>query len=221
MKILVSVLLCVLVTKNIAHASTGDTNTQASADAAKAIKQISAYQDEASKLSAAAVFSQLEILISLRRSKQQSGSSPFALDDDLIKSVGYASDLEARRKDGNPEGAYYHGVYNLRICGGLELGDTEGNFTHTVRECFIESLDSFKIASAARMGSASFSIGRMYEKGWGVLPSKLAAADWFTKAAQQFSESSSREQALTSIEAALTVAPDHPEALRLKNRLVK
>jgi TPR repeat protein len=197
----------------------GDTTNNESAN--EAMKRMSAYQEEASRLKASSVFAELEKLRTVLAIKQQSSKSVFVLDDDTYKATGYAMDLQARRKVNDAAGAYYYGVYNLRVCGGLQSADKGGQFSDTVKQCFLESLESFKVASTAKMGAASFNVGRMYESGWGVLPSKLVAADWFVKAAQQFTEASSREEALTAIEAALTAVPDHPQALKLKKAFLQ
>jgi hypothetical protein len=147
----------------------------------------------------------------LRAIKQQSSKSIFTFDEDTYKGVGYAADLQVRRKAGDAAGAYYYGVYNLCVCGGLDFADKERNLSGAVDQCLLESLESFKVASAGHMGVASFNIGRMYEKGWGVSPSQFVAADWFARAARQHNESGSRDEALASVEAALRVVPDHSE----------
>jgi len=82
-------------------------------------------------------------------------------------------------------------------------------------------LESFKIASESGIAQASFDIGTMYEKGWGVTKSNYLSAEWFIKAANKHISDGEREGALVSIEAALNVVPDHPAALRLKAQLLK
>ena len=196
-------------------------NVEAKVSAENAIKQMRAYQDEAAKLNASSVFAELEKLRTVLALKQQTNKSIFLIDDDTNKATGYAMDLKARRDANDPYGSYYYGVYNLRVCGGLESTDTGRQFTDAVKKCFLESLESFKIASTSQIGEASFNIGRMYEKGWGVSPSKFVSAEWFAKAARQFNESGARDESLASIEAALNLVPDHPEALRLKKAKIK
>ncbi len=100
MKILAKVLLCALLAKNVAFAIADDATAKASADAA--IKQMSTYQEEASKLGAAVVFAELERLHTLLAIKQQSSNSFFVLDEDTNKAAGYAAALQARRKTGDP-----------------------------------------------------------------------------------------------------------------------
>jgi TPR repeat protein len=129
-------------------------------------------------------------------------------------------ELERRCKENEPEAAFFYGIYNWRICGGIESANNS-QFDNVLKNCWLESLESLKVASNAKIAEASFNIGRVYEKGWGVLPSKLVAADWYVKAAQQFNETGSRDEALTSIESALNAVHDHPAALRLKNVLLK
>ena len=182
--------------------------------------RISLYQEEASKLSTSDVYKEIEKQRTILAVKNISGGTGFTLDEDILKATGYVSELQARRKNNEPAAAFYYGIYNWRICGVLESSN-KGQLDSTVKDCWNESLESLKVASNAKTAEASFNIGQMYEKGWGVLSSKLVAADWYIKAAQQFNDSDSRSGTLTAIEAALNAVPDHPAALRLKKALLK
>jgi hypothetical protein len=53
------------------------------------------------------------------------------------------------------------------------------------------------------------------------MPSKLVAAEWFVKAADQYNKDGSRDEALASVEAALNSVPDHPAALKLRSAMLK
>jgi TPR repeat protein len=142
------------------------------------------------------------------------------MDEDSYKAGGYAVALEERRKDKEPSGAFYFGVYNWRICGGMQSVD-KGQLGDAVKNCWLESFESFKLASTTGIPAASFNIARMYENGWGVMPSKLVAAEWFVKAADQYNKDGSRDEALASVEAALNSVPDHPAALKLRSAMLK
>ncbi len=199
-----------------AHSADADTKSQAN----EAVERMSFYRDEASKLSSSAIFKEMERLRNIQALKNQSAGLTFAMDEDSFKSVGYATALEARRKTNEPAGAFFWGAYNWRICGVMQGAD-KGQLGDAVKNCWLESLESFKVASAGEISGASFNIARLYEKGWGVTPSKLVAAEWFVKAANQYNKDGSREEALTSVEAALDMVPDHPAALRLRNAMLK
>jgi TPR repeat protein len=197
-----------------AAALTADDSTKTTEEVSR---QISFYQEEASKLGTSDIYKELKKQLTIL-----SGLSfgEFTSEEDTIKAVGYFRELEARRKANEPAAAFYYGIYNWRICNGLESGD-KAKFADVAKNCWLESLESLKVASNAQIAEASFNIGRMYEEGWGVSPSKFVAADWFVKAAQQFKHSDSRDGTLMSTEAALNIVPDHPAALRLKKALLK
>ena len=82
-------------------------------------------------------------------------------------------------------------------------------------------MPAFKRASDAKIADATFNIAKLYESGFGVSPSKLAAAEWYVKSADQYNKDKSREEALTSLERALDLVPDHPAALRLRKAMLK
>jgi TPR repeat protein len=152
--------------------------------------------------------------------KNQNAKNIFAMDDDTYKAAGYAAALESRRKTDEPAAAFFYGVYNTRICNGLQSVD-KGQLSDGVKKCWLDSLASFKVASNAQIAAASFNIAKMYEGGSGVMPSKLVAADWYVKAADQYNREGARDEALTSVEAALNSVPDFPAALRLKQAMLK
>lgn len=196
-------------------------DTEAKAAAQNALNEMKMYQEEAKKLDASSVFSEMEKLREAISLKQKLKKTLFFIDADTNKVAGYFMNLKERREANDPYGAYYYGLYNLRICGGFKAGNTNGELSESVNKCFLDSLESFKTASAGQVPEASFNIGRMYEKSWGVSASKLVSADWFIKAAKQFNDGKSREGALASVEAALNLVPDHPEALRFRMALIK
>ncbi|MDO9161525.1 MAG: hypothetical protein Q8N35_09975 [Methylococcaceae bacterium] len=200
------------------HAVLAENNASNSAE--EGFRRMTFYQDEASKLSASWIYKGLEKQRGILAAKTQLGISEFVFDEDTYKATGYVMELERRRKENDPAASFYYGIYNWRVCSGFESG-SKGQFDSDVKYCWLDSLESLKVASNAKIAEASFNIGQMYEKGWGVLSSKLVAADWYVRAAQQFNDSGSRDEALISIESALNAVHDHPAALRLKNMLLK
>lgn len=186
--------------------------------ASDASQRMAFYEDEASKLSTTDVFKEIQRRLAIQDAKPK-GSSLLEFNEDTYKTVGYVSELAKRRSRNEPLAAFYHGLYNWRVCAGLAVGLGQQN--SAVQACWQESLASYKIASNASIAPASFNIGRMYENGLGVTTSKFAAAEWYVKAANQYNELQVRDEALTSLEAALKAVPDHPAALRMKNVLLK
>ncbi|WP_316674915.1 hypothetical protein [uncultured Tolumonas sp.] len=176
------------------------------------------YKQEALKLAAPQVFDEIERLRTIIALKNRGSAIPDLTDDDTLKAGGYASALEAKRNAKEPYGAYYWGRHNSRICSVLETNKSTGD---AGQRCWVETFESFKIASDGGIPRSSFNIGLMYENGWGVNKSKYIAAEWYIKAAEKYMIDGFREGALEAMEAALRVAPEHPAALRLKARLLK
>jgi TPR repeat protein len=193
---------------------------QASASANEASQRISFYEAEASKMTSLEISKELEKQRAIQVVKNTDGAKLFAMDEDTFKGTGYAMALEKRKKSNEPEGAFYYGNHNWHLCSGLQRLD-KGQLGDTVKKCWLDSFESFKIASNAQLAPASFNIARMYENGYGVMQSKLVASEWFVKAAEQFIKSNARDEALTAIEAALNLTPDHPAALRLRKSMLK
>jgi TPR repeat protein len=192
----------------------------AQTNANKTIEQMKFYEAEAAKLPASEIFKVLELEREEMHKKSQNGASMWSLDEANIKAVGYASALNKRREAGDAYAALYDGVYNTRVCRGLQLG-SKGQQTSAVSDCWQSSLAAFKIASTAGIADGARNVAIMYENGNGVVASKLVAAEWHVKAANQFLASGARDAALISLEAALKLEPDHPSALRLKSNILK
>ena len=186
----------------------------------EAIQRMTFFRDEAAKLSSAEIFKELERQRNILALKSQAKGFSLLMDDDSFKSSGYAAALEDRQKNKEPSGAFYFGVYNWRLCSVMQ-GVDKGQLGDTVKDCWLQSLESFKLASSAQIPAASLNIARLYENGWGVAPSKLVAAEWYVKAANQYNGEGSRDEALSSVEAALNLVPDHPAALKLRSAMLK
>lgn len=180
-----------------------------------------AAQQEAEKMSTTDVYNELERLdaatasrIALNPETWLSGS------DDDQRGYGFSAVLNNRRDKGEVAASFYFGIRNWKYCQVLQKLD-KGQMGNQIADCWKKSLDSFKVASAANVPAATFNIARMYENGFGVIVSKYAAADWYVKSAEQYNKAGSRDEALTSLEAALTAVPDHPAALRLRKVMLK
>lgn len=211
-------LLCALAVALCSVMST--TAAQTPSNASGIIERIRLFETEASKRPSYEIADEIERQRTVIAIKQRSGQSLFAMDDGTIKTTGYVQALKQRRDAKEPAGSFYYSAYNLRICGGLQLANAT-DLGDTVKQCLLESLNGFKVASDAGRGDASFSVGRMYERGWGVIASRLVAAEWFLKAANQHNLAGARDDALTAVEAALAAVPDHPPAIKLRASMLK
>jgi len=147
-------------------------------------------------------------------------SSVFVTTDDDMRAISYAAVLQIRSESGDPYASFYYGIRQWDFC--LQLERQNGNnFTKQASQCWQDILPAFKRASDAQIADASFNIGKLYENGFGVQPSKLVAAKWYVKSAEQYNKVKFRDEALIAIERALDLVPDHPAAIRLRNAMVK
>lgn len=148
-----------------------------------------------------------------------SGGSAFAnlMAPELVRATAFTTALERRAAAGDAQAAFYAGLRRLNMCNGM----AKANMGASARECQAEAMQYFEQAHRAGIAEATYNIGTMYENGEGVLPSKLAASDWYYQAAQRYSVVGDRSRALTALEAALAAAPDHGPAKRLRSELMK
>lgn len=147
-------------------------------------------------------------------------SAVFQIADDDMRAISYASVLQKRGESGDPYASFFYGVRQWDFC--LQLQRQQGDgWTKQAKECWQGVLPAFKRASDAQIADASFNIGKLYENGFGVLPSKLVAAEWYVKSAEQYNKAKSRDEALTAVEKAVDLVPDHPAALRLRKSMLK
>jgi TPR repeat protein len=140
--------------------------------------------------------------------------------DEDRRADGFSAALSSRRENGEVAASFYFGIRSWKQCRGLEQL-FKGQTVPEVADCWAKSLDSLKLASAAQVPAATFNIARMYENGFGVIASKYVAADWYVKSAEQYKNRGSRDEALTSLEAALAAVQDHPAALRLRKIMLR
>jgi tetratricopeptide (TPR) repeat protein len=140
--------------------------------------------------------------------------------DDDMRSWTYVSMLKKRGESGDAYASFYYAVREWDSCSryGQEQGDA---LNKMAKECWQGLMPAFKRASDAQIAAASFNIGRLYEHGFGVTPSKLVAAEWYVKSADQHNKFKDRDNALTALESALNLVPDHPAGLRMRRAMLK
>jgi tetratricopeptide (TPR) repeat protein len=144
----------------------------------------------------------------------------FSTTDDDKRAISYATVLQRRSDAGDPYASFFYAVRQWDFC--LQMQRQAGEiWAGQAKECWQKVMPAFKRASDAQIADATFNIARLYESGFGVTPSKLAAAEWYVKSADQYNRVKSRDEALTSVESALNLVPDHPAALRLRKAMLK
>jgi hypothetical protein len=176
---------------------------------------------EAEKISSVEVYKELERLDTARASRiaRNPDSWIFGTDEDQ-RDYGFSAVLNRRRDNGEVAASFYFGIRNWKYCQALR-SLYKDQMANRAADCWSKSLESFRVASAGQVPEAAFNIARMYENGFGVIASKYVAADWYVKSAEQYNKADSRDEALTSLEAALAAVPDHPAALRLRKIMLK
>ena len=187
-----------------------------------------AFEQEALALSTPDLFKELQRIDAAREAKNamlkpedaMKNMWMFGQSDDDKKSVLFATVLEKRSESGEIAASFYNSVYQWRYCN-MWLRQNTSQADKLATECWQKVLAGFKRASEANIGDASSNIARMYANGFGVTPSKFVAAEWYVKAADQYNMRKDRDEALTAVEAALNLVPDHPAALRLRKAMVK
>lgn len=147
-------------------------------------------------------------------------SAIFTTTDDDSRALVYASVLKKRGETNDPTASFYYAIREWGICLRLQQEPGEG-YKKMTEECWAGALTALKRASNAQIASASFNIARVYENGFGVTRSKFVAAEWYVKSADQYNKQNSRDEALTALESALNLVPDHPSALRLRKVMLK
>lgn len=147
-------------------------------------------------------------------------AAALAVTDDDMRAISYATVLQKRGEGGDPYASFFHALRDWDFC--LQLQRQTGDvWVKQARECWQRVMPAFKRAAEAQIADAAFNIARLYENGLGVTPSKLAASEWYVKSAELYNQEKSRDEALTAVESALNLVPDHPAALRLRNTMLK
>ena len=201
-----------------------DPNSPAALDA-KA--KYEGYTRDGQALRTSDLYKELERLDGVRKSRiamltkpEEIAASVFVTTDDDMRAISYSTVLLKRGESGDPYASFFYGVRQWDVCS-LMQRQQEEVWIKRAKECWQGVMPAFKRASDAKIADATFNIAKLYESGFGVSPSKLAAAEWYVKSADQYNKDKSREEALTSLERALDLVPDHPAALRLRKAMLK
>ena len=187
-------------------------------------KQLS-YERDGQALPTYELYKELVRLDAVERSrvalvKPEDFFSTLKTTDDGWRAIAYGTVLRKRGESGDPYASLYYGVRNWDICLRLQRNSSDVLLRMT-KECWQDLAPAFKRASDAQIAAATFNIARMYENGFGVIPSKLVAAEWYLRSADQYNKQEARDDALTALELALILVPDHPGALRLRKEMLK
>lgn len=161
-----------------------------------------------------------KLRIALVNKPEELMAAAFNMTDDDMRAISYATVLQKRGEGGDPYASFFYAARQWDFCLQLQR-QTGDDWAKRAKECWQGVMPAFKRASNAQIADAAFNIARLYENGFGVTPSKLAAADWYVKAAEQYNREKSRDETLTAVESALNLVADHPAALRLRKALLK
>lgn len=80
-------------------------------------------------------------------------------------------------------------------------------------------MTGLRISSKAGDGDSSYNIAQMYQNGFGVPQTKLAAAEWYAKAGSQYLRQGLREVSLSALERAEAIDPKIPDVVALRAQL--
>jgi tetratricopeptide (TPR) repeat protein len=185
------------------------------------------YTKDGQALQTSDLYNELERLDEVKKSRialltkpEEIAAAFFVTTDDDMRAISYSKVLQERGESGDAYASFFYGVRQWNYCSLIQRQQEEV-WIKRARECWQGVMASFKRASDAQIAAAAFNIAMLYENGFGVSPSKLAAAEWYVKSANQYNKDKSREDALTSVERALSLVPDHPAALRLRKAMLK
>lgn len=190
--------------------------------------KVATFQAEARGLDTFALYKEMRRLEASRDARialmkpEEAAAMVFNFNDEDLKLAHYVGEMSKRSEGGEVPASFYDGAYQWRWCAMWQ--DQKGSQAQKLAtECWQKAMAAFKRAANANInwGDASSNVATMYAKGLGVSPSKLAAAEWYVKAAEQYTNDRKREPALTAIEDALNLVPDHPAALRLRKAMLK
>lgn len=185
------------------------------------------YARDGQSLSTVDLAKELERLDAAKKSRTALLTKPeeilaavFSMTDDDMRAISYSTVLQKRSDSGDPYSSFVFGVRQWAYC--LQLDRQQGDvWVKQAKECWQGVLPAFKRASEAKIADATFNVAKIYENGFGVPPSKLVAAEWYVKSAEQYNKDKARDEALTAVERAVDLVPDHPAALRLRKSMLK
>ncbi|AIL76271.1 hypothetical protein IX88_14005 [Acinetobacter baumannii] len=124
-------------------------------------------------------------------------------------------ELDARVESGNPSAPLYRGIINFPLCksandSGTNTVNADG-CKNTFKYFGITARTPKTIFPHERAIAFSY-LGEMYENGIGVEKSNLLAADAFYNAGVLYNKNNNKEKALSNLEKAIHLYPDHKKA---------
>ena len=151
------------------------------------------------------------------------GGAMFGFTESFSESIDLQKKLKQMALGGNAEAAFYWGLYKFDrgarfqplIARQTDRGLADG-LRNTVNQDFADAMTGLTIASKSGNPDASWNIALLYENGFGVSQSKLAAAEWYAKAGAQYLKRGYREVALAALERAEAIDAKIPDAVRLR-----
>ncbi len=154
------------------------------------------------------------------------GDAILGLWDSVDEHSKLTKQLKSTALSGNAVAAFYWGVYNynkgVNFFSAMQSVKTQNDVNIRKKladETFAEALSSFRISSKAGDGDSSYNIAQMYQNGFGVPQTKLAAAEWYAKAGAQYLRQGLREVSLSALERAEAIDPKIPEVVALRAQL--
>jgi len=154
------------------------------------------------------------------------GDAILGLWDSVDEHSKLTKQLKSTALSGNAVAAFYWGVYNYNkganFFSAMQSVKTQNDVNIRKKladEAFAEALTSFRISSKAGDGDSSYNIAQMYQNGFGVPQTRLAAAEWYAKAGAQYLRKGLREVSLSALERAEAIDPKIPDVVALRAQL--
>lgn len=183
------------------------------------LQAIDRYKVLAGSKSSHDLFQEIEKSKEVIRIKNANKPSTFLdlTDADVQMSTAFLMVLDERSKRNESDASFYYGLHLIQLCMVLGQQGTAGSTEGSVCD---DAMKRMKVAASSNDPRAMRAIGMMYKDGLGVQKSKYVAADWLYKSARQYNDEKTRESALSALEDAIILVPDHPGALKLRKSLL-
>ena len=139
--------------------------------------------------------------------------------------VPLVNELTERSDKKIPNAMFWWGWYQLQYCNeGYKLNlpnlDTSPMCTKAFQNV-LSVAENEKIRILWLSTASMDLVAEMRFKGIGVKRSSFIAAEWYVRSGNQKFLNLDREGALISLERALEIIPDYPQALELRNKIIK
>ena len=129
--------------------------------------------------------------------------------------------LSGRAEQGDGLALFYSGLLAGEYAEKIQKNATSRSLNEMAQEEYRKSINYFKKACNLNWGSACWNVGVIYRDGTGVIPSGLAASEWFYKSGMIFLKANDRENALTALEAIQAIDKQHILGKKLSDALIK